>query len=191
MRRRLMFPVFLCLWPAILAVGQTQSASTKGKDASAHEKPKLAEVLSADDKDSVFVKGVWRPDNPTKKNELTEAVTDLSCFRHGGRSLVGTEAFCLQVTAMVIDKTNEMLDVSTEWLKVVEWNETQIIATDDSSICLTSQTIFDLERKTVIALDVRKPEAQGLRGACNLIPDRQTYFLQDAVDYYAGQWAAR
>jgi hypothetical protein len=78
-----------------------------------------------------------------------------------------------------------LLDVSTGWLKVVEWNATQIIATDDSSICLTSQTIFDLKRKTVIALDIRKPEAQGLEGACNFIPDRQTYYLQDKADYFA------
>src|SRR5579884_602594 len=91
----------------------------------------------------------------------------------------------------VSDKAVGTLDVSTEWLKVIEWNETQIIATDDSSICLTSQTIFDLKRKTVIALDVRKPEAQGFRGACNLIPDRQTYYLQDVADYYARKFAAR
>jgi tRNA G46 methylase TrmB len=77
-----------------------------------------------------------------------------------------------------------LLDVSTDWLKVAEWSTTQIIATDDSSICLTSQTTFDLKRKTVIALDVRKPEAQGLGGACNLTPDRQTYYLQDKVDYF-------
>lgn len=189
MRRCLMFPLFLCLWPG-LALGQTQSASTKDKAASAHESPALAKVLSVG-KDNVSVKGLWRPDNPTKKNELMEAVTELSCFRNDGHSLVGTEAFCLQVTAMVLDKTNGMLDVSTEWLKVIEWNEAQIIATDDSSICLTSQTILDLKRKTVLALDVRKPEAQGLRGACNLIPDRQTYYLQDVADYYGRKWAAR
>jgi hypothetical protein len=92
---------------------------------------------------------------------------------------------------MVLDTTDGMLDVSTQWLKVIEWNETQIIATDDSSICLTSQTIFDMKRKTVIALDVRKPEAQGFRGACDLIPDRRTYYLQDVVDYFARKSAAR
>ena len=55
-------------------------------------------------------------------------------------------------------------------------------------ICLTSQAIFDLKRTTVIALDVKKSEAQGLRGACNSIPDRQTYYLQDPVDYYGNKW---
>jgi len=146
------------------------------------QKPKLAELILDKDGGWVSVSGVWRPDNPTKKNELVEAVTELSCFRHGGKDFVGSEAFCLQAMAM---SPNGLLDVSTDWLKVVEWNATQIIATDDSSICLTAQTIFDLKRKTVIALDIRKPEAQGLGGACNLIPDRQTYYLQDKVDYFA------
>ncbi len=137
----------------------------------AQKTPKLAALILDKDGGWVSVSGVWRPDNPTKKNELVEAVTELSCFRHGGKDFVGTEAFCLQAMAM---SPNGLLDVSTDWLKVVEWNATQIIATDDSSICLTSQTIFDLKRKTVIALDIRKPEAQGLGGACNLLPDRQT-----------------
>jgi hypothetical protein len=146
---------------------------------SAQQKPKLAKLFV--DQSGVSVSGVWRPDNPTKKNELLEAVTELSCYRHGGKDLAGTEAFCLQAMAMA---PNGLLDVSTDWLKVIEWSDTQIIATDDSSICLTSQTIFDLKRKTAIALDIRKPEAQGLGGACNLIPDRQTYYLQDKVDYF-------
>lgn len=148
----------------------------------AQEKPKLAEVILGKDGGWVSVSGVWRPDNPTKKNELTEAVTELSCYRHGGRTIVGTEAFCLQATATSPDG---LLDVSTDWLKVSDWGAAQIVATDDSSICITSQTIFDLKRKTVIALDIRKPEAQGLAGACNLVPDRQTYYLQDKADYFA------
>ena len=117
-----------------------------------------------------------------RKMNLWKQSAELSCFRHGGKVLTGTEAFCLQAMAM---SPGGLLDVSTDWLKVVEWSTTQIIATDDSSICLTSQTIFDLKRKTVIALDIRKPEAQGLAGACNLIPDRQTYYLQDKADYFA------
>jgi hypothetical protein len=146
------------------------------------QKPKLAELILDKNGGWISVSGVWRPDNPTKKNELIESVTELSCFRHGGKEFVGSDAFCLQAMAMSPDG---LLDVSTNWLKVIEWNANQIIATDDSSICLTSQTIFDLKWKTVIALDVRKPEAQGLGGACNLVPDRQTYYLQDKADYFA------
>lgn len=147
------------------------------------KKPKLAELAVDADGGWVSASGFWRPDNPTKKNEVVEAATEVSCFRHGGKDIVGTEAFCLQATAMVIPPDG-MLDVSTQWMKVIEWSGTQIIATDDLSICLTSQTIFDLKRKTVISLDIRKPEARGLAGTCNLLPDRQTYYLQDKLDYY-------
>jgi len=94
---------------------------------------------------------------------------------------VGTEAFCLEASASA---PNGMLTVGTQWLKVVEWNSTQIIAADDSAICLTSQTIFDLKRKTVTALHIRKPEARGFNNVCDLLPDRQTYYLQDVTDYY-------
>ncbi|MGA8224382.1 MAG: hypothetical protein WB780_22240 [Candidatus Acidiferrales bacterium] len=154
----------------------------------AQQKPKLVELILDKDGGWVSASGVWRPDNPTKKNELVEAVTELDCYRHGGKELVGTEAFCLQAMAI---SPNGLLDVSTDWLKVIQWDATQIIATDDSSICITSQTIFDLKRKTVIALDIRKPEAQGLQGACNLLPDRQTYYFQDKVDYFAHKIAAK
>jgi hypothetical protein len=155
----------------------------------AQQKPRLAELILGTDGSWVSVSGVWRPDNPTKKNELVEAVTELSCYRHGGKDLVGTEAFCLQAAAIAI--ADRMMDVSTDWLKVIEWNGTQIIATGDSSICVTQQTIFDLKRKTVIALDIRKPEAQGLAGACNLLPDRQTYYFQNKADYFAHKTAAK
>jgi hypothetical protein len=154
--------------------------------ARAQKTPKLAELIV--DPFDVSASGVWRPDNPTKKNELVEGVTELSCYRHGGKDIVGTEAFCLQATAI---SPHGLLDVSTGWLKVIEWSDTQIIATDDSSICITSQTIFDLKNKTVIALDIRKPEAQGLAGACNLLPDRQTYYFQDKADYFAHKIAAK
>lgn len=187
MRRRSLFPVLFCLWTG-LALGQTQS--TTAKQPTAQEKPKLAKLLSME-RDYVSVTGVWQPDNPTERNKPVESVSKLSCFRYGGGSLVGTEAFCLDATAMLMDSANGLLSVSTTWLKVIEWTETQIIAADDSPICLTSQTILDLKRKTVIALEVRKSEAQGLAGACNLLPDRQTYYLQDQVDYVARKRTAK
>ena len=108
---------------------------------------------------AVFADGVWRPDNPTGKNEITEAVIKLEWWRQGGKDLVGTEAFCLEAAASM---PSTILSVGVQWLKVVEWNSTQIIATDDSADCLTAQIIVDLKRKTVTALDIRKPEAQGL-----------------------------
>lgn len=164
----------------LILVFATTSVFAQAPAPKAPTKPKLAKIIA--DAGSVYATGVWRPDNPTKKNELIEGVTELTCFRHGGEPLVGTEAFCLQATATLI---NQMLGPGTQWLKVLEWSDTQIIAADDSSICISSQTIFDLKRKTAIALDMRKPEAKGLANACDLLPDRQTYYLQDVVDYYA------
>ena len=165
----------------LIFVFATAFAFAQAPAPKAPAKPKLAELITSV-VDSVYVTGVWRPDNPTKKNELTEAVVELTCFRHGGEELVRSEGFCLQAMATSV---NGMLVPSTQWLKVLEWSNTQIIASDDSSICVEAQTIFDLKRKTAIALDVRKPEAKGLNNACDLLPDRQTYYLQDVVDYYA------
>ena len=153
---------------AFVAMGQTPP-----------KKPQLAEPGEV--AGQVFADGVWRPDNPTGKNKLTEAVIKLECYRQGGKYVVGTEAFCFEAAASM---PSGMLNVGVQWLKVVEWNSSQLIATDDSAICLTSQIIFDLKRKTVTALDIRKPEVRGLNNACDLIPDRQTYYLQDVADYY-------
>ena len=145
------------------------------------KKPLLAELGVDTDLGSVSADGVWRPDNPTEKNETAEAVVKLECYRQGGKGLVGTEAFCLEAAASA---PYGMLNVGFQWLKVVEWSDTQIIATDDSAICRTSQTIFDLKRKTVTALEIRKPEVRGFNNVCDLLPDRQTYYLQDVADYY-------
>jgi hypothetical protein len=146
---------------------------------SASDSPKLATLRI--DSDFVWGDGVWRPDNPTKKNEIIEAVTHYQCSRTGGRQLTGTEAWCLEVSA---NNTYGMLDVGVEWLKVVEWDEKQVIAVNDNPICLSQQVIFDVKRKTAISLDVRKPEAKGFGDVCKLQPDRQTYYLQDKADYY-------
>jgi hypothetical protein len=145
--------------------------------AQAHPKPELArlDVLG----DIVSANGIWRADNPD--HEPLEAVTSLTCYRHGGKDIVGSDSWCLSASASSPDG---MLNVYTEWLKVVEWSDTRIIATSDSTICLTSQTIIDLSSKTIIALDVRKPNASGLNGVCRTLQDRQTYYLQDQSDYY-------
>lgn len=171
MRGRLTVRATLAVTFAVLA-----SLSVRAQD-----KPKLAALFVDVDGGGAYAVGVWRPDNPSKK-QLVEAVTQLSCFRRGGVDFVGTEAFCLRAMATA---PNEMLNVTTEYLKVVEWNANQIIATDDSNICVTSQTIFDFKRKTISGLDVRKPEARGPSNACALVPDKQAYYLQDVSDYYA------
>jgi hypothetical protein len=141
--------------------------------------PELAKLQI--DGGAVLGEGVWRPDNPSKNNQITEAVTNYQCSVTGGRQLVGTEAWCLEVAAST---PFGMLNVGVVWLKVVEWDDKQIIAVDDSPTCLSSQVIFDVKRKTATALDIRKQDAKGVLGICKAVPDRQTYYLQDKADYY-------
>jgi len=134
------------------------------------------------DGNGVYAEGVWRPDNPTKQNTpAMETVSQLSCQRYGGKALVGSEAWCLQAEATTSDG---ILSVHTTWLKVVEWSKTQLIAIDDGPICLTAQVICDLKNKTVMDLDVRKPNATGWLNSCKEVPDRQTYYFQNTMDYY-------
>jgi len=147
----------------------------------AGDKPKLAtlEIVG----DSVFIDGVWEPDSPTKQNELIPAVLHLECKRHGGKPLTGTEAFCVAATASA--PVFGRLHADLGWLSVTSWTSTEIIVMDESPICIRSETIIDLRRKTAIGFDVRKPEARGLGDSCKLLPDRQTYYLRDRDDYYA------
>ena len=129
--------------------------------------------------DFISVDGFWEPDNPTKHNELFPNAVHIECYRHGGKVLVGTEAICITANATNMDG----LLSSYLSLNAASWSDDEVVILDSSPICLTSRTFFDLKRHTVTALDIRKPEAEGLGGSCKLIPDRQTYYLRDSVDY--------
>jgi hypothetical protein len=165
----------------------TIMSSAQEKPAASH-KPQLAELYV--DNGVASAKGVWRSDIPAKdqKNkEDIDEVSQLSCFDEGGETLVRTKAFCIEATATRI---NDIVDANFNFLKVIRWDDAEIIAADDQPICLTSQTIFDLKRKTVIALSIRKPEAHGALNSCDSIPDRETFYLQSVIDYF-GQKAAK
>src|SRR2546425_16807 len=57
------------------------------------EQPKLAELSVFPE--FLFADGVWRADNLNEKTELAfDAVTHLECYKHGGKDLVGTDAYC-------------------------------------------------------------------------------------------------
>ena len=145
----------------------------------AQDKPKLAELTAFGDMFSVD--GFWEPDNPTKENAVVPTAIHIECFRHGGKeaNLVRTEAFCIVATAMAPSGTL-MADFS---FQAASWSDDEVVISDDAPICLTSKTFFDLKRKTVTGLDIRKPEAKGFADSCKLIPDRQSYYLRDRVDY--------
>ena len=144
--------------------------------------PRLAEAYIDNAESPTYVKvdGIWEPDNPTKQNELVPTVVQITCYRHGGKEFVGSDPFCLAATATPIAGT---ISVDTNWFKVVEWSQVEILLVDDSPECIISQTTFDLTSKTVTGLDIRKPNAKGLQNSCRLLPDRQTYYLRDKVDY--------
>jgi hypothetical protein len=145
-------------------------------------KPKLAELYTDDVRNPIYLKvdGVWEPDHSTKQNELVFAVVSIQCYRHGGKDSVGSDPFCVVATAMPIAGT---LSVDANFLKVIEWNAKEIITLDDSADCVTSQNTFDLTSKTVVGMDIRKPNAKGFLDSCKLLPDRQTYYLREKVDY--------
>src|SRR5690242_19568272 len=96
MRRVQPSVVLLILFVMPLNISFAQSAKQQPTQEQSH-KPKLAELIVSPG--SVYATGVWRPDNLTKKNEPVEAAVEITCFAEGGKPLVGTEAFCLQVTA--------------------------------------------------------------------------------------------
>jgi len=162
----------------MLVIGVLLSAAVQAQD-----KPKLAEMqvyINPNDgggHDWIEVDGYWEPDNPTKQNELVPAATHIECYRHGGMFMVGTEAWCVTATALA---TN--LDISLEF-SGGSWSEDEIVISDSHPICIVTKTIFDLHGKTVTGLDIRKPEAKGFADSCKLLPDRQTYYLRDRVDY--------
>jgi hypothetical protein len=143
------------------------------------DKPKLAELNDLGD--MISVDGFWEPDNPTKQNEIVPTAVHIECFRHGGieGNLTKTEAFCVVATAMAPTGIL-MADFS---FQAALWSDDEIVISDDSPICLINKTFFDLKRKTVTGLDIRKPEAKGFADSCKLLPDRQSYYLRDRVDY--------
>ena len=90
-----------------------------------------------------------------------------SAYRHGGKAgnLTKTEAFCIVATAMAPDG----LLMAGFSFQGASWSDDEIAISDDSPICLINKTFFDLKRKTVTGLDIRKPEAKGFADSCKTL----------------------
>lgn len=129
---------------------------------------------------SVWGDGVWRPDNPNKNHKITQAVTHYQCSITGGTQLVGTEVWCREASA---NNPSGMLGIRVERLKVVEWDDKQIIAANDSSVCLSSEVIFDVKRKIATALDLGNKMPRVSSTPEKGFPTVR-YYLQDTADYY-------
>jgi hypothetical protein len=153
------------------------------------EQPKLAELSVFPD--FLFADGVWRPDNLNEKTEMAfDSVTHLECHKHGGRDLVGTDAYCAQMTASVLKSafdTFGMPDITVDYLPVISWNTDKVIAADSSTanfpICIWTQITINLQDHSIMATDTRKLSKghEGLNNACKEMPLAQTYHLVDKI----------
>lgn len=143
--------------------------------------PKLAQLSG--DEQYIHVTGIWFPDVRTKETELVAAVVDYTCYRHGGRDLVGTDSFCLEVTATPIAAS---INVDTTFYKVITWSKTTIQATTDDDApeqipCRITDVTFNLGLKSVTSVDRKKPIANRI-DICKGLPDHVSYALYDKIE---------
>jgi len=143
----------------------------------------LAELILLDD--FLFADGVWRADNLNEKTELSfDAVTRVECYKHGGKDLVSSNAYCMQATASIIIG---MPDIQVDYLPVVVWDQDKVIAASSSTaalpICTWTQITINLHDHSVMATDTRKlgKGHEGINNSCELVPLAQTYHLMEKM----------
>jgi len=144
---------------------------------------KLAELFVYSD--SLSADGVWRADNLNEKTELAfDAVTHLECHKHGGKDLVGTDAYCAQMTASDV---LGMPDITVDYFPVISWSVDKVIAANSSTaslpICTWTQITVNLQDHSIMATDTRKlgKGHEGFNNACLEIPLAQTYHLVEKL----------
>jgi hypothetical protein len=135
--------------------------------------------------DSLSAEGVWKPDNLNEKTELAvDSVTRLECYKHGGKNLVDTEAYCAQMTASVV---LGMPDIGVAYFPVLTWGADKVIAADSSTaslpVCIWTQITINLQDHSIMATDTRKlgKGHEGLNNACEEAPLAQTHHLVDKL----------
>jgi len=135
--------------------------------------------------DSLSADGVWRADNLNEKTELAfDAVTHLECYKHGGKALVDSDAYCAQMTASVV---LGMPDIDVAYYPVITWDADKVIAADSSTaafpVCTWTQITINLHDHSIMATDTRKLSKghEGFNDACKEAPLAQTYHLVDKL----------
>jgi hypothetical protein len=129
--------------------------------------------------------GVWVPDNWTKRTELPPSLTELECYKHGGKEIVGTEAYCMEATAQIVDG---LPGINVLYHPVKEWNAKRIVAADSSTaqlpICTWTQITINLRERSITSTDKRKQGKgpEGLANTCLDLPLTQTYHLIDQLE---------
>jgi hypothetical protein len=139
--------------------------------------------------DSVSAEGVWRPDNLDEKTELAfDAVTRLECYKHGGKELADSDAYCVQMTASTM---LGVPSIDAEYFPVITWDKEKIIAANSSTapmpVCFWTQITVNLTDHSVMATDTRKlgKGHEGINDICKIAPLAQTYHLVDKTQELA------
>jgi hypothetical protein len=164
-----------------------QSVAQK-KDINTEKDAKLSNLGEMNDYgDSVTAEGVWRADNLNEKTELHfTAVVRLECYKTGGKQLVGSDSYCMEATAQIIDQG--FPGISVRYFPVKRWDKEMVIAadspTDPSPICTWTQITISLREKSIMATDTRKLSKghEGFKNACDTVPLAQTYHLIDTAE---------
>jgi hypothetical protein len=151
------------------------------EQSSAQEKPHLASLNVFSN--FLFSEGVWRADNANEKTESPfDSVTRLECYKHGGKELVRTDAYCMEATAQI---ELGMPAINVTYFPVLVWDEEKVIAaespTEQFPICIWSQITINLHEHSIMATDTRKlgKGHEGFNNACEAMPLAQTYHLMD------------
>jgi hypothetical protein len=165
----------------VLVLLGTVAISRTAGQSSAQEKVKFAELHNHGD--FLFAQGVWRADNLNEKNDAaSDSVTELECYSHGGKQLVGSEAYCLQATALI---AHGVPAIDVTYFPVIVWDRDKVLAADSSTaqfpICIWTQITISFNDHSIMATDTRKlgKGHEGFMNSCEDLPLAQTYHLMD------------
>src|SRR5260370_40638886 len=89
----------------------------------AQEKPaKLADLNDLGH--FLTAEGVWRADNLNEKTENAfPSVTRLECYKHGGKNLVGTEAYRMHASAQIVSGHP---DIAVTYYACISWDRSEV-----------------------------------------------------------------
>jgi len=160
------------------------------KAAGAQHETKLGKLARLNDSGRfLFADGVWRSDNPNEKPEKLDSVSHLECYKSGGQEIVGSDAYCMEATAMIT--FGHIPNVQVTYYGVVSWDADKVIASDSPAdpfpICIWTQITINLRDKSIMATDNRKlgKGHEGLNNVCEKMPLAETYHLFDTADELA------
>jgi len=182
-------PTLLALALAASVGGQTKKPKQVPTSQGAAQSAKLADLHVYTNPDFLTAEGVWRADNLNEKTELPfDAVSRLECYKHGGKDIVGADAYCMEATAKKLPGIDSMPDIEVNYYPLITWGRDKVIAADSSTapfpICIWTQITVNLQDHSIMATDTRKlgKGHEGFMNVCEKVPLAQTYHLMDKVE---------